>query len=84
MARFPMELPVKMSQTQPQTTSLFRTSLRDWQANWKARQAAQSTEPVEQRPAPAPAAPGSKPRVKRLVAHKLRKQRRQAAARSGG
>jgi hypothetical protein len=80
-----MELPVKMSQTQPQTTSLFRTSLRDWQANWKARQAAQSPDTAEQRPAPAaPAAPGSKTRVKRLVAHKLRKQRRQAAARSGG
>jgi hypothetical protein len=72
-----------MSQSQPQTTSLFRTSLRDWQASWKARQAAQSTD-AEQQPAPAPAAPGSKTRVKRLVAHKLRKQRRKEAARSGG
>ena len=53
-----------MPQTRSMTTPLFQTSLRDWQANWKARQASQSAD--------APAAPT---RVKKFIAYKKRKQR---------
>lgn len=61
-----------MLQSQPQSTQLFRTSLRDWQANWKARQASRTEDST--------AAPGETvpTRVKRLVAHKRRKQKRLA------
>jgi hypothetical protein len=52
-----------MMQSQPQTTSLFRTSLRDWQARFKARQEGQAA--PEQPPA----------REKKLVARKRRKMR---------
>lgn len=65
-----LEWTVTMSQTQPTATSLFRTSLRDWQADWKARQASQAPEPEA---APEPTAPT---RVKRLVAYKARRMRR--------
>jgi len=75
-----------MSQTRTTTTSLFRTSLRDWQANYKARQA---TQPSEPEPAPAPAAapaaddsapaPAAPTRVKRLVARKRRKMKQAAS-----
>jgi hypothetical protein len=71
-----------MLQSRPQTTSsLFRTSLRDWQANWKARQAEQASRPPEQaaEQRAAGAEPGQ-PRVKRLIAHKKRKQKRLAEA----
>jgi hypothetical protein len=61
-----------MLQNQPRTTSLFRMSLRTWQANYKARQQVQATadEPAE---ASAPPAQASKPRVKRLAARKRRR-----------
>jgi hypothetical protein len=56
-----------MTQSQPQTTSLFRNSLRDWQARWKAMRASEQPTPT--------AAESNPPRVKRLVAHKRRKMR---------
>ena len=55
-----------MSQSQPQTTPLFRTSLRDWQADFKAKQAEAP---------PAPLDPAAPPRVKRLAARKKKKMR---------
>ena len=56
-----------MSQSRSLTTPLFRSSLRDWQAQFKAKQA-------EAAPAPAdPTAPP--PRVKRLAARKKKKMR---------
>ncbi|MFO0844652.1 MAG: hypothetical protein U0797_20025 [Gemmataceae bacterium] len=58
-----------MMQPQPQTTSLFRTSLRDWQARFKARQAAQDVPD---------AAPEQPTREKRLVARKRRKMKQSA------
>lgn len=63
-----------LPQSQPQTkTPLFRTSLRDWQANWKARQASQ--------PAAAAATPAEgAPRVKKFIAYKRRKQKQAAMA----
>jgi hypothetical protein len=45
-----------MLQNQPRTTSLFRTSLRTWQANYKAQQ--QSQEVAAAAPSEAVAAPG--------------------------
>jgi hypothetical protein len=62
-----------MLQNQPRTTSLFRNSLRTWQANYKARQeiqAALTGEPAEADAAPAQPA---QPRVKRLVARRRRR-----------
>jgi len=60
---------------------LFRTSLRDWQANWKARQAEQASRPPERAAEQPPAgAEPAQPRVKRLIAHKKRKQKRLAEA----
>lgn len=67
-----------MSQTQTPTPALFRTSLRDWQANWKARQAAQGG---EAEPPPPLTTPSGQPRVKKLVAYKARRMRK--AARPG-
>lgn len=70
-----------MLHSQPQNTSIFRTSLRDWQASWKARQAAQASPSTDEAPAPAQATvtvtagEQAKPRVKRLVAYKRRKLR---------
>jgi len=49
----------------PQTPPLFRTSLRDWLAAWKARRAERPAGQAE----PAP------PRVKRLAARKRLRQR---------
>jgi hypothetical protein len=71
-----------MSDQRPQSTSLFRTSLRSWQANYKARQA--QAESSTEQAAPEQAAPeqAPAPRVKRLAPHKRRAQR-QAAARRG-
>jgi hypothetical protein len=57
---------------------MFRTSLRDWQARWKARQANAQNQPPQTQPAVH--AEPEQPRVKRLVAHKRRKQKRLAAA----
>ncbi len=63
-----------MLQNQPRTTSLFRTSLRSWQANYKAQQQAQTASlPDTTEPAAEPA----RPRVKRLVA---RRRKRAVAA----
>jgi hypothetical protein len=61
-----------MTQSRSKTTPLFQTSLRDWQANWKARQAARAEEAL-----PAPSAPT---RVKKFIAYKKRKQKLVAAA----
>ena len=59
-----------MSQSRSQTTPLFRTSLRDWQATFKAKQAETAA------PAAAPAdATAPPPRVKRLAARKKKKMR---------
>jgi len=71
-----------MSQSQPQTTPVFRTSLRDWQARFKARQAARSSAESadEVGQADRPATPSGPTRVKKLVAYKRRKMM-QAAAR---
>ena len=55
-----------MSQSRSLTTPLFRTSLRDWQAQFKAKQAEAT---------PAPADPAAPPRVKRLAARKKKKMR---------
>ena len=55
-----------MSQSRSLTTPLFRTSLRDWQSEFKAKQA---------EAAPAPADPTAPPRVKRLAARKKKKMR---------
>ena len=61
------ELPQMTTQSCPKTTPLFQPSLRDWQASWKARQAA----------AEAPAAPA---RVKKFIAYKRRKLKQREAA----
>ncbi|MFO0930190.1 MAG: hypothetical protein U0736_24720 [Gemmataceae bacterium] len=62
-----------MSQIETPTPALFRTSLRDWQASWKARQAAQGVDA----PPPAPlTTPAGQPRVKKLVAYKARRMRK--------
>ncbi len=58
-----------MSQSRTQTTPLFRTSLRDWQASFKAKQAESAA------PAAAPADTTAPPRVKRLAARKKKKMR---------
>jgi hypothetical protein len=55
-----------MSQPRSLTSPLFRTSLRDWQAEFKAKQA---------EAAPAPVDPTAPPRVKRLAARKKKKMR---------
>ena len=55
-----------MSQSRSVTTPLFRTSLRDWQAQFKAKQADA---------APVPHDPTAPPRVKRLAARKKKKMR---------
>ena len=60
-----------MAQSLPHTTQLFRTSLRDWQASYKAQQAETAT----------PAATTAPTRVKRLAARK--KKMRNAALESG-
>jgi hypothetical protein len=62
-----------MSQQTPQNTSLFRTSLRSWQANYRARRA-ENAEAGE-----VPAAPATPQRVKKLTPYK----RRKLAARRG-
>ena len=62
-----------MSQSLPHTTQLFRTSLRDWQASYKA-QRAETAAPAATTTAP--------PRVKRLAARKKKKMR-DAALESG-
>jgi hypothetical protein len=66
-----------MLQNQPRTTSLFRNSLRSWQANYKAQQTAQPAEPPAAVEAVAPPGQPARPRVKRLVA---RRRRRAVAA----
>jgi hypothetical protein len=63
-----------MSEQRTQSTQLFRTSLRSWQANYRARQA-ETSPPAEQ--AVATAAPT---RVKKLTPYKKRRAMRQAAA----
>jgi hypothetical protein len=65
-----------MSEQRPPSTSLFRTSLRSWQASYKARQAQAEPTATEQ-PAPSPAAPPV--RVKRLAPHKRRAMRKAAS-----
>jgi hypothetical protein len=50
---------------------LFQTSLRDWQARYRARQALLADEPAEQ----AATATAEPPRQKRLVARRKRAQR---------
>jgi len=65
-----------MLQNQTHTTSLFRTSLRSWQASYKAQQEAQPTPAAE---AAATPVQSGKPRVKRLVA---RRRKRAMAAQS--
>ena len=55
-----------MSESRSLTVPLFRTSLRDWQAEFKAKQAES---------APAPVDPAAPPRVKRLAARKKKKMR---------
>lgn len=61
-----------MLHSRAQTTPLFRTSLRDWQANFKAKQG-DSAERVET--PPTLITPSGQPRVKRLAARKKRKMR---------
>lgn len=61
-----------MTQSRSKTTPLFQTSLRDWQASWKARQAA-----TQEGETPAVAAPA---RDKKFIAYKRRKQKQLAAA----
>ncbi len=64
-----------MLQNQPTTTSLFRTSLRTWQANYKARQQLQAeAPPVAAEVAANAPVPSPRPRVKRLVARRRRQQ----------
>ncbi len=66
-----------MSEQRPQSTSLFRTSLKNWQANYRARQA--ETSPQGSIP---PLSEANGPvRVKRLTPYKKRRLQRQAAAR---
>jgi hypothetical protein len=66
-----------MSEQRPQSTSLFRTSLKNWQANYRARQAelfpeaAAAASPLVSGPA----------RVKKLTPYKKRRLQRQLAAR---
>ena len=60
-----------MLQNQPRTTSLFRTSLRSWQANYKAQQQIVAVAPAA--PAPEAVAAPAKPRVKRLVARRRKR-----------
>jgi hypothetical protein len=60
-----------MLQNQPRTTSLFRTSLRSWQANYKAQQG-QPAEPASTETTVEPA-PAARPRVKRLVARRRKR-----------
>jgi hypothetical protein len=60
--------------SEPQSTSLFRTSLRSWQASYKAQQANTNSASAEEPAATPPT------RVKRLAPHKRRAQR-QAAGR---
>lgn len=57
-----------MPQSRSVTTPLFRTSLRDWQAAFKAKQA-------EAAPTPAKLEATAPPRVKRLAARKKKKMR---------
>jgi hypothetical protein len=57
-----------MSQSRSVTTPLFRTSLRDWQAAFKAKQA-------ETAPPAVLLDTTSPPRVKRLAARKKKKMR---------
>jgi len=61
--------------------TLFRTSLRDWQAAYKARQAA---EPASEQAAPATQSNGEEApkRVKKLLPRR-RKKARQAGASAG-
>jgi len=67
-----------MSEQRPQSTSLFRTSLKNWQANYRARQAETSS----QASIPPCSAESNGPvRVKRLTPYKKRRLQRQAAAR---
>jgi hypothetical protein len=61
--------------SQPQSTPLFRTSLRSWQASYKASQAQAEAAPAEGQPAAV-----TPTRVKRLAPHRRRAQR-QAAGR---
>jgi hypothetical protein len=68
-----------MSEQRPQSTQLFRTSLRNWQANYRARQA-ETTPEGSITPIPATNGPA---RVKRLTPYKKRRLQRQAASRQG-
>jgi hypothetical protein len=61
-----------MLQNQPRTTSLFRTSLRSWQARYKAQQQVQPTELTASTGTDG-AAPAARPRVKRLVARRRKR-----------
>jgi hypothetical protein len=66
-----------MAEQRPQSTSLFRTSLKNWQANYRAKQAELFPEG-----AAAPSALASGPtRVKKLTPYKKRRLQRQLAAR---
>jgi hypothetical protein len=66
-----------MSEQRPQPTTLFRTSLRNWQANYRAKQAEGSPQG-----AVAPSAvTGGPVRVKKLTPYKKRRLQRQAAGR---
>jgi hypothetical protein len=66
-----------MSEQRPQSTSLFRTSLRNWQANYRARQA----EAAPQGSITASSLTNGPTRVKKLTPYKKRRLQRQAATR---
>jgi len=68
-----------MSEQRPQSTSLFRTSLRNWQANYRARQA--EAAPEGNVAAPLPAVTNGPTRVKKLTPYKKRRLQRQASGR---
>jgi hypothetical protein len=66
-----------MSEQRPQSTTLFRTSLRNWQANYRAKQAETSPEGS----IPVASLTNGPTRVKKLTPYKKRRLQRQAAAR---
>jgi len=68
-----------MSEQRPQSTSLFRTSLRNWQASYRARQA-EAAPQGEGGDTPSPVTNGPA-RVKKLTPYKKRRLQRQAAGR---
>ncbi len=59
-----------MRQSQPTTSTLFRTSLRDWKERWKARQLSETTDGL------------ATTREKKLIARKRRKRSNQSVQQS--